>query len=434
MAKIVVMPKLGLTMKEGTIVRWIKKEGENINAEEAFFEVSTDKLTNEIEANESGVVRKLLSEEGDSVECLKPVAIIAAADEDISALLKQCNVEEAQEEKGENKIVEQNISASSENKPKKRIKAAPAAKKLAAESSIDLEIIRGTGSEGRIVVKDIEDYIENQKNKAKISPVADKMAKKLNVDISEINKDGRIMKEDVLAFVNNSIDTEKKSEEKRIPMTPMRKVISSRMYESWSVSPVVNYNMRADITSLKRFKNELKDICKLTYTDLLVKIVSKALLEFPLVNCSIDGEELIIRNYANIGVAVAIEGGLVVPVVKHAEEKGLKEISDEVKSLSSRAKANGLTPNDMSSGTFTITNLGMFGMESFSPIINQPEVAILGVNKIEETPILKNGEIVVKPLMNLSLTADHRAVDGAVAAQFLAKVKELIEKPEILIL
>lgn len=434
MAKIVVMPKLGLTMKEGTIVRWIKKEGENINAEEAFFEVSTDKLTNEIEANESGVVRKLLSEEGDSVECLKPVAIIAAADEDISALLKQCNVEEAQEEKGENKIVEQNISASSENKPKKRIKAAPAAKKLAAESSIDLEIIRGTGSEGRIVVKDIEDYIENQKNKAKISPVADKMAKELNVDISEINKDGRIMKEDVLAFVNNSIDTEKKSEEKRIPMTPMRKVISSRMYESWSVSPVVNYNMRADITSLKRFKNELKDICKLTYTDLLVKIVSKALLEFPLVNCSIDGEELIIRNYANIGVAVAIEGGLVVPVVKHAEEKGLKEISDEVKSLSSRAKANGLTPNDMSSGTFTITNLGMFGMESFSPIINQPEVAILGVNKIEETPILKNGEIVVKPLMNLSLTADHRAVDGAVAAQFLAKVKELIEKPEILIL
>lgn len=434
MAKIVVMPKLGLTMKEGTIVKWIKKEGENINAGEAFFEVSTDKLTNEIEANESGVVRKLLSKEGDSVECLKPVAIIAAADEDISALLKQCNVEEAQEEKGENKTVEQNISASSENRPKKRIKAAPAAKKLASENDIDLEIIRGTGPEGRIVVKDIEDYIENQKNKAKISPVADKMAKELNVDISEINKDGRIMKEDVLAFVNNSIDTEKKSGEKRIPMTPMRKVISSRMYESWSVSPVVNYNMRADITNLKRFKNELKDICKLTYTDLLVKIVSKALLEFPLVNCSIDGEELIIRNYANIGVAVAIEGGLVVPVVKHAEEKGLKEISDEVKSLSSRAKANGLTPNDMSGGTFTITNLGMFGMESFSPIINQPEVAILGANKIEETPILKNGEIVVKPLMNLSLTADHRAVDGAVAAQFLAKVKELIEKPEILIL
>lgn len=434
MAKIVVMPKLGLTMKEGTIVKWTKKEGEQINSGEVLFEVSTDKLTNEIEANESGVVRKLLSKEGDSVECLKPVAIIAAADEDISALLKECNVEEAQEESIENKNEKENISLKSENKTKKRIKAAPAAKKLAAENNIDLELIIGTGPEGRIVIKDVENYIENEKGKAKTSPIADKMAKELKVDISQINKDGRIMREDILAFANNNANTEKEFEEKRIPMTPMRKVISSRMHESWSVSPVVNYNMRADITNLKRVKSELKDICKLTYTDLLVKIVSKALLQFPLVNCSIDGEELIIRNYANIGVAVAIDGGLVVPVVKHAEEKGLKEISEEVKNLSSKAKGNELNPNDMIGGTFTITNLGMFGMESFSPIINQPEVAILGVNKIEETPIIKNGEVVVKPLMNLSLTADHRAVDGAVAAQFLAKVKELIEKPEILIL
>lgn len=434
MAKIVVMPKLGLTMKEGTIVKWTKKEGDQINAGEVLFEVSTDKLTNEIEANESGVVRKLLSKEGDSVECLKPVAIIAAADEDISDLLKECNVEEAQEENIENKSEKENISLKSENKAKKRIKAAPAAKKLATENNIDLELITGTGPDGRIVIKDVENYIENEKGKAKTSPVADKMAKELKVDISQINKDGRIMREDILAFANNNANTEKEFEEKRIPMTPMRKVISSRMHESWSVSPVVNYNMRADITNLKRVKSELKDICKLTYTDLLVKIVSKALLQFPLVNCSIDGEELIIRNYANIGVAVAIDGGLVVPVVKHAEEKGLKEISEEVKNLSSKAKGNELNPNDMTGGTFTITNLGMFGMESFSPIINQPEVAILGVNKIEETPSIKNGEVVVKSLMNLSLTADHRAVDGAVAAQFLAKVKELIEKPEILIL
>lgn len=434
MAKIVVMPKLGLTMKEGTIVKWTKKEGDQINAGEVLFEVSTDKLTNEIEANESGVVRKLLSKEGDSVECLKPVAIIAAAAEDISALLKECNVEEVQEENIENKSEKENISLKSENKTKKRIKAAPAAKKLAVENNIDLELIIGTGPEGRIVIKDVENYIENEKGKAKTSPVADKMAKELKVDISQINKDGRIMREDILAFADNNTNIEKKFEEKRIPMTPMRKVISSRMHESWSVSPVVNYNMRADITNLKRIKSELKDICKLTYTDLLVKIVSKALLQFPLVNCSIDGEELIIRNYANIGVAVAIDGGLVVPVVKHAEKKGLKEISEEVKNLSSKAKSNELNPNDMTGGTFTITNLGMFGMESFSPIINQPEVAILGVNKIEETPIIKNGEVVVKPLMNLSLTADHRAVDGAVAAQFLAKVKELIEKPEILIL
>lgn len=434
MAKIVVMPKLGLTMKEGTLEKWIKKEGEAIDAGEAFFEVSTDKLTNEVEANESGVVRKLLFKEGDIVECLKPVAIIAAADEDISGLLKECNVEEVKEEVVENKAEKRNEVVNDESKTKKRVKAAPAAKKLAAENNIDLELLTGTGPEGRIVIKDVEDYIESQKNKAKISPVADKMAKDLNIDISEINKDGRIMKEDILAFSNSGTQENNNFEEKRVPMTPMRKVISSRMHESWSTSPVVTYNMKADITNLKRVKNQLNGLCKLTYTDLLVKILSKALLEFPLVNCSIDGNELIIRNYTNIGVAVAIDGGLVVPVVKHSQAKGLKEISEEVKNLAAKAKNNQLSSNDMSGGTFTITNLGMFGMEAFSPIINQPQVAILGVNKIEETPVVQNGQIVIKPLMNLSLTADHRAVDGAVAAQFLARVIEIIEKPEILIL
>ncbi|WP_129597211.1 dihydrolipoamide acetyltransferase family protein [Anaerophilus nitritogenes] len=433
MAKIVVMPKLGLTMKEGTIVKWVKKEGDTINAGEVLFEVSTDKLTNEIEANESGIVRKLLSKEGDSVECLKPVAIIADIDEDISSLLKECNIQETLEDTQMN-IKKQPMSVKNENKSKNRIKISPAAKKLAIENNIDIEIIVGTGPEGRIVIKDIEKLIQSQKNKTKVSPVADKMSKEFNVDLSEINKDGRIMKEDILAFINKSIKDEEEFEEKRISMTQMRKVIASRMYESWSVAPVVNYNMRADITNLKKVKNALKDICKVTYTDLLVKIVSKALMQFPLVNCSVDGEELILRHYVNIGVAVAIDGGLVVPVIKHAQKKGLKEISQEVKNLASKAKDNQLNSDDMEGGTFTITNLGMFGMESFSPIINQPEVAILGVNKIEETPMIENGEVVSKPLMNLSLTADHRAVDGAVAAEFLAKVKELIEKPEILIL
>jgi pyruvate dehydrogenase E2 component (dihydrolipoamide acetyltransferase) len=430
MAYIVVMPKLGLTMTEGTIVKWIKSEGEEVQAGEALFEVATDKLVNEIESNQGGVVRKIIIPEGDIVECLKPIAIIAALDEDISSMLKEI---------GESGEVDTPVQVGPKVKQiivdeesKIRVKAAPVAKKLANEKGINLQLVTGTGHAGRIVLKDVEDYIENEKNNTKVSPVAAKLAQELNVNVSEINKDGRVMKEDVLAFASKGTDIT--IEEKRVKMTPMRKVIASRMHESWIVSPAVTYDIKVDTTNLKRMKDRLKDVCKLTYTDLIVKLMSNALLEFPLVNCSVDKEEFIIKNYINIGVAVAVEGGLVVPVIKNVQSKGLKEISESVKDLASKAKAGKLIEEEMSGGTFTITNLGMFGIQSFSPIINQPEVAILGVNTIEDTPVVRNGEIVIKPLMNLSLTADHRAIDGAMAAKFLSKVKELIEKPEILIL
>jgi Pyruvate/2-oxoglutarate dehydrogenase complex, dihydrolipoamide acyltransferase (E2) component, and related enzymes len=276
--------------------------------------------------------------------------------------------------------------------------------------------------------------MENSKNKSKASPMASKIAEELNIDISKIEKDGRVMKDDVLSLCKCNKTSEDNCAQKRVPMSQMRKVIASRMHESWITSPTVTYDIKVDMTSLKRFKNALKDVCKITYTDLLVKMVSKVLLQFPLLNCSINGNELITRNYVNMGVAVALEEGLVVPVIKYSNEKGLKEISTEIKDLANKAKSNELTTENITGGTFTITNLGMFGIEYFSPIINQPEVAILGVNKITETPVVQNGEIVIKPLMNLSLTADHRAVDGSVAAQFLSKLKEYIEKPELLML
>jgi pyruvate dehydrogenase E2 component (dihydrolipoamide acetyltransferase) len=171
-----------------------------------------------------------------------------------------------------------------------------------------------------------------------------------------------------------------------------------------------------------------------TFTDLLVKIAAKTLLEFPLVNASVDGDDIILRNYANVGVAVALEDGLIVPVVKYANVKGLGAISKEIRQLASEAKQNQLSSDALSGGTFTITNLGMFGMNAFSPIINQPEVAILGVNAIEDVLIKYEGEMMVKPMMTLSLSADHRVVDGAVAANFLKRMKTYIECPEVLLL
>ena len=217
-------------------------------------------------------------------------------------------------------------------------------------------------------------------------------------------------------------------------MSTMRKVIAKRMLESVQTSPAVSFNIKVDTTAMKQLRDDLKDNIKVSYTDILVKIVSMVLLKYPLLNSTVDGDEIVTRNYVNMGVAVALPTGLLGPVVRFSNVKGLKDISKDIKDLGERARTNKLTPDELSGGTFTISNLGMFGIESFTPIINQPEAAILGVNAIIQEPVAINGEVVIKPMMNLSLTADHRVVDGAVAAEFMSKLKEYIEKPGLLLL
>lgn len=438
MATLVQMPKLGLTMVEGTITAWFKKEGDLVEEGESLFEVSTDKITNEINSTASGIVRKILVQEGESCGIKKTVAIIAEENENISSYLVE-DIEEnisltdevTEEATDEVDALEKNAGVIVTG----IVKASPLAKKIAKDHGLDLSIITGTGPKGRVIEKDVIAFMKGSQYKVKASPVAVKVARELAVDLKEINKAKRIMKADVYHYVEaQRRSADAKREEKRVPMSQMRKVIAKRMHESWSGSPSVTFNMKADVTELKNLKNQLSTEEKITYTDLLVKIVAKALIEFPYMNSSIDGNEIILRDYANVGVAVALKEGLVVPVVKLADSKGLKEISSEVKELADKARNNELSEEDYTGGTFTITNLGMFGMESFTPIINPPEVAILGVNSIIETPIVEDGVITIKPMMNLSLTADHRVVDGAVGAQFLARVKEYIEKPGKLLL
>ena len=400
MAKLVVMPKLGLTMTEGEVTQWYKDEGDPVTAGDALFEVATDKITNDVEATENGILRKILVPEYESTACLEPVGIIASADEDISSFINQSD-QETSEGKEEPKPIEDVVAAEKiESSVKKgRMIISPIAKKLASEKNVDLTLIKGTGPNGRIVLEDVENYVQNA-----ASPKVENAALAANPG------------------------------ETRIPMSQMRKVISTRMSESWKTSPAVTFDIKVDVTRLKEMRESLKEIHNITFTDLLIKIVAATLLEFPYLNSTIDQNEIVTRDYVNMGIAVALDEGLIVPVVKYANTKGLKQISDEVKQLAEKARNNELTPDEMTGGTFTITNLGMYGIEAFSPIINQPEVAILGVNAITETPMVENGEVVIKPLMNVSLTADHRVVDGSVAAQFLAKLKRYIEKPEMLLL
>lgn len=436
MAKFLVMPKLGLTMTEGNIANWRKAEGDSVAMGEIIFDVETDKITKEFESPGEGIIRKILVEEG-TVEVLKPIAIIGKADEDISALLTEAeNVGVSPVAEAPAAEAPKLAEVSSQPVAGGRVKASARTKKIATELNIDISQVTGTGPQGAITEKDVTDYAEKAKTAPpKMSPTAGVIAAGLGVDPGQINKEGRIMKADVLTYKQNADflkfadpqDTTK-------PMSAMRKIIASRMSASQDTSATVNYNQRVDTTAMKQLREELKSTAKITYTDILVKILSRALLEFPLLNSSIVGTDIVTRNYVNIGVAVALPDGLIVPVVKFANKKDLGAISSEIKSLAEKARTNELETDEITGGTFTITNIGMFGMESFTPIINQPEVAILGINTIMDTPMVVDGQVVIKPMMNLSLTADHRVVDGSVAAQFVARLKELIEKPGLLLL
>jgi pyruvate dehydrogenase E2 component (dihydrolipoamide acetyltransferase) len=436
MAQALVMPKLGLTMTEGTIGKWLMAEGDPVTTGDKLYEVETDKLTNTIESTMDGTILKILAGEGDVIACLEPVVIIGAPGEDISALLPAgaapsvtapVAVEPAEQ------------TSTSDNVPKVaktqdgRIIASPAAKKLAKEKNVDLAFVLGTGPNDRIIIEDVEKYLANPTaaTNVKASPLAAKMAQESGVALNDVPANGRVMSKDVVAYLNNSAPAQR---EEVVPMSAMRKVIAKRMSESVAISPTVTYDVSIDMSSMKAYKEQLgSEGIKASYTDLLVKIVSKALLEYPLLNCSIDGNNIILKRYVNMGFATALEDGLLVPVIKDAHLKSITEISSEIKSLAEQARSGSLGPDALSGGTFTITNLGMYGIESFSPIINQPEVAILGVNAIVDTLVLVNGQPVAKPMMRLSLTADHRAVDGSVAALFLARVKKLMEKPALLL-
>ncbi|MDI6600610.1 MAG: dihydrolipoamide acetyltransferase family protein [Thermoanaerobacteraceae bacterium] len=425
MATNILMPKLGLTMVEGTVTKWYKKEGDPVKKGETLVDISTEKISNQLEAPDGGILKRIMVKEGETAPVSSVIGIIAAPDEKL----------EESEEKTE-KISETAEELNIVNEEAKEIKrvdtgyisASPAAKKLAKEKGVDLSLVTSSGVRGMVVEGDVEKYLAK---KVKATPVAEKMAKELNVDLSQIQAEGRISKEDVQRYVSQKIQGDL---EDRIPLTGMRKVISDRMSLSWHASPHVTEEVSIDISGCNKLREAYKQSgVDLTYTDIIVKAVSVALKEFPYVNASVDGEFIVLKRYINIGVAVALDDGLIVPNIKDADKKGLKEISEELKDLSEKARNNSLATDDVTGGTFTVTNLGMYGIESFTPIINPPESAILGVNKIEDRLFLEDGNVVSRSMIKLSLSFDHRLIDGAYAARFLNRLKGLLENPMLML-
>ena len=445
MATELLMPKLGLTMTEGTIDEWKKKVGEPVAKGEIIYSVATDKLTNDVEADVDGVLLAIAVPEGETVPCKTVVGWVGAAGEAVPAAGAAPAETKAAAEPSPAAAVQTDAAAGNTSRPAgEYVPATPYAKKLAREKGFDLAAIPATGYRGVVVARDVEGFAPAAAATAgtaavKASPLAEKVAADLGIDLADVKAaHGRVLAEDLLRYI---AATREKAEgetagtrEEVKAMSGMRKAIAKNMQNSHMTSPTVTFNLGIDMTEMKRYREQLKaKEIKVSYTDLLVKFVAKALTEFPLLNCSVQDNKIIYKHYVNMGVAVALDNGLVVPNIVDADKKSLTEISAEVKEMARLAREGKLPPEKLSGGTFTITNLGMYGIESFSPIINQPEVAILGVNTMEDKVVVRNGEICIRPIMNLSLTADHRVVDGSVAAQFLQRVKSLMENPALIL-
>lgn len=400
MATVITMPKLGLTMTSGSVAKWHKKEGDRVEKGEVILEVSTEKITYKVEAPESGVLRKILMQPGTKVPIGTPLCIIAAPDEDISELLKEAPSAPAAEKpaQGEAKLAPVAAKPAGEEV---LIKATPIAKKIAKEQGIDLALVTGTGPGGRIIEKDVLDFIERQKA-IRAKPAAEA------------------------------------AQLKRIALSDVRQVIAERMSTSWQNSPMVTLNADVDCTLLKKLREDLKSSFKekglnLSYNYILMKACAVALKEQPMLNSYLEGNEVVLYDEINIGLAVATEEALLVPVVKDVAGKSLYEIASDGDALIEKARKGELAIDDVTGGTFTITNLGMFGVRDFTPIINPPQCAILGVGEMKDRPCVCDGQIIVKPMMVLSLTFDHRIVDGAQGAIFIRRVKELLENPLLLL-
>lgn len=420
MAELIIMPKQGLQMTEGMITEWLAQEGQKVSEGEPLFEMETDKLSIVIDAAVSGTLLKILHPDGDVVPVAEPIAVIGAPGEDISSLLSPIPALDS-------------VSDA-------RIFSSPRARMRAEERGIDYQSISGTGPLGMVIERDVLNApVPSETVEPKASPLARKIAEQSQVDLKSITgtgSHGKIMAEDVQNAVSskNSDAPSPVRGERRIPVNGMRRIIAQRMQESLQTLAQANHRLTVDMSEAVRLREQLKaaDI-KISYNDIVIRCTARALKEFPMLNSTMDEAYITVKEYVNIGMAVATETGLLVPVIPDADLKTLPEIAAASKDLAARTKEGRLMPDELTGGTFTISNLGMFDIESFTAIINKPEAGILAVGKLEKKPVVCGDEIVIRPLMQLSLTYDHRIVDGAPAALFLRRIKQLLENPGLLL-
>jgi len=385
----VVMPKMGQTMERGTIIKWLKKDGEEVKKGEPLLEIETDKTTIEVEARDSGTL-KILAQEGEEVPIAKTIAYIIKKGEPAPEV----------------KISEQ-LKLEGEAAAVRRVKASPLARKIAKEEGVDLTQVMGTGPGGRITKEDVLAYL---KRRAEVSPAEAVSAESVQAEYEVV------------------------------PMSSMRRAIAMKMVKSKMQVPHFYVSVQVDMTEAARLREGLNSVIetksgvRLSFTHLLVKAVASALEKYPQLNATVEDDEVRIWKDINIGIAVSLEDGLIVPVLRGANKLDLFEITSRVSELVAKARKKRLREDEFSGGTFTISNMGAFDVDSFIAIINVPEAAILATGRISDKPAVVDGELTIRKIMTMTLSADHRVVDGVTAAKFLQEVKRLLEAPYLLLM
>jgi pyruvate dehydrogenase E2 component (dihydrolipoamide acetyltransferase) len=419
MANQVTLPRLGQGMESGTIVKWLKSEGEAVEKGDPLYELDTEKVTQEVEADFSGTLLKIMAGEGEEIEVGKAVAVIGEEGEDVSAESDDSAEGEAEDP---TEVAEDEEAEEGEPAPKReeerergresdepvprpevaeqrqdggRVKASPLARRIARERGIDLSGLRGTGPEGRIVAEDVE--------RAGAAPAA------------------------------VGAPSAAPAEAESIPLTGIRKTIARRMTEAWE-APAFQITMTADMSAAIRLREALvertgEDETRPTYSDILTKVAAVALMRHRAMNALFAGDAVELQPTANVGIAVAIPNGLVVPVLRNCEAKTIPQIAAERADVVERTRSGKLQAQDLEGGTFTISNLGMYGVERFVAVLNPPQAGILAVGAIEERAVARDGDVVARPVMEMTLTCDHRSVDGATASEFLRTVKQFLQEP-----
>jgi pyruvate dehydrogenase E2 component (dihydrolipoamide acetyltransferase) len=410
----VTLPRLGQGMESGVIVRWLKSEGDQVEKGEPLYELDTEKVTQEVEADASGVLLKILANEGDEIEVGKAIAVIGEAGEEVAEpeadAEEPTEVTESEEqeegesapEREEERERGREVGPEAPSEPEQRVdggrlKASPLARRIAKERGIDLAQLRGTGPEGRIVAEDVERAgVAPQRAAAAAAPAVPG-----EIEVVRLNQ--------------------------------MRKTIARRMTEAWE-APAFQISMSADMTASIRLREALLERVeeggvRPTYSDILTKVVALALMRHRDMNAHFAADEVHLFPTANIGIAVAVPHGLVVPVIGSCESKTIPEIAAARADIVGRTRGGKLRTEDLENGTFTISNLGMYGVERFTAVLNPPQAGILAVGAIEERPVVVDGELEIQPRMDLTLTVDHRSVDGATASDFLRTVKAFLEEP-----
>jgi 2-oxoglutarate dehydrogenase E2 component (dihydrolipoamide succinyltransferase) len=416
----VIVPPLGESVVEGTIVKWLKNEGERVKVDEPLVEIMTDKINVEIPSGHNGVMKKHLVATDTVVEIGQEIAVMEVEGDAVAAKTFQTTADDGKE-----------------HIPQEQEPPLPAEDFIKSAAHHRAEGIHAD-----------EESIEAGISAVKSSPLVRRMAREHFIDLRKITgtgKNGRVSKDDVIQYINmrHKADVVKpdfawpgEEKEEVITISGVRKVISEHMTKAAFSIPHVTTFDECDMTELiawrKKYVNQIEEKhgVRVTFLPFIAKAIIYAAKDYPWVNAHFDGKEMRVKKYFNIGMAVARENSLIVPVAKHCEQKSILEIAKDMRDLADKANADTLSMQEISGGTFTITNAGVYGATASTPIIAAPQVAILGVHKIKETPVVKNGEIVIRPILNFGMSFDHRVVDGGYAVQFLRKMIEYLEDPQ----